>query len=289
VTSEFAGKGVNVTKALWVGGVGSLAVVPVSSLDVPGLSGETSLVPSLVEKPVRVSITVLEDTGQTTKINDSPPPLSAAEWSSLADTAVKTCVTEEPVWFLLAGTMPTLSDGTALHLEALFAQIASTGTHLALDTSGDALRHLSALGLPDVIKPNAVELAECVGRSIVTFGDALDAAHEVVRGGVGTVLVSLGPDGMLGIRATTTVHAWTDPVVVRNTIGAGDASVAGFLAHAVAHPDDLIGAVKNAVAWGAHKVQQWGSQLKDLNDLPPVHHTTSPEVTRTLAEPGILP
>jgi len=39
-----------------------------------------------------------------------------------------------------------------------------------------------------------------------------------------------------------------------NTTGAGDASLAGFLAHSVASPDDFVGALANAVAWGSAKV-----------------------------------
>ena len=54
----------------------------------------------------------------------------------------------------------------------------AAGARIALDTSGPAL--LAALReRPDVVKPNAEELAEAVGRPLATVGDAVKAAEEL--------------------------------------------------------------------------------------------------------------
>jgi len=158
---------------------------------------------------------------------------------------------------------------------------------VGLDTSGAPLLDMARRGLPDVIKPNAPELAECVGRPLLTLGDVVDAATEVQQWGVGTVLVSLGPDGMVGVSSTGVVHAHTSPVTVRNTIGAGDASVAGFLSHLVDHPGEFAEAVAQGVAWGALKVQDVSSQLQSVEGLPEVSLTDSPERDTALREPGL--
>ena len=287
VTSEFAGKGVNVSRALAIGDVASLAVVPLSSHDEQSISGDSMIVASPMEAPVRISITLAEDDGRTTKINEFPPALSPSQWQSLQETTLA-CVREHsPTWLLIAGTMPAVTDSSSLEWAEVISQARAAGCSIAVDTSGEALRRAAAAGLPDVIKPNAPELAECVGRSLHTLGDVVEAAREVMGWGVGTVLVSLGRDGMLGINATTIVHASSGPVVVANTIGAGDASVAGFLAQTLITPEDLSACVANAVAWGGAKVAQPGSQLTHLTNAPEVV-TAPPELSCVLDEPGVL-
>jgi 1-phosphofructokinase len=189
-------------------------------------------------------------------------------------------------WLLVAGTIPTTSSGTPQVLSSLLKEASELGCQVALDTSGPALLESARGGIPDFIKPNASELAECVSRPITKLGDVIDAGQEIAGWGVGMVVVSLGPDGIVGITAKGAVHSWTTPLKVLNTIGAGDASVAGFLAHQVSHPGDLAGAVSQAVAWGAQKVQQAGSQLETLASLPAVHSTQAPDRSLTLTEPG---
>jgi len=288
VSAEFAGKGVNVSRGLGVAGISSLAVVPLSHNDQLNWAQDTMLVPSLVPGSVRVSITVTEDDGRTTKINEYPPALATSDWQALQETTLRVVSENNPSWLLIAGTMPLTAEGTALDLTDLCHGARELGCSIAIDTSGVSLANVARAGLPDVIKPNTPELAECVQRSLHTLGDVLDAALEVVAWGVSTVLVSLGGDGMVGVSATQAVHSWTNPVRVANTIGAGDASVAGFLAQSLEQPANLGAAVANAVAWGAHKVQQPSSQLHNLENLPEVFSSTSPDRSRNLDELGLV-
>jgi len=286
VRSEFAGKGVNVTKALALAGISSRAVVPLSGPDHQMVEGDELIITSPVQGTVRVCITVTEEGGRTTKINQSPSALSPEEWENLVALTLDAVAEHSTPWLVIAGTIPLSRDGSLLSPQALFTKAQSHGCQVALDTSGVALQLAARSGVPALIKPNAEELAECVGRSLVTLGDVIDAGQEVVSWGVDHVIVSLGPDGIVGVSRDHHVHAWTDPVVVRNTIGAGDASVAGFLSHIVEHPQDLAGAVAQAVAWGAQKVQQAGSQLQNLKDLPRSYVSERPERAQVLQEPG---
>src|SRR5918998_977489 len=82
---------------------------------------------------------------------------------------------------------------------------------------------------PDLIKPNAEELAELVGRPLRRLGDVVEACTEIRKRGVATVLVSLGGDGALLVNADEVLHGWAPPVKVRSTVGAGDSTLAGFL------------------------------------------------------------
>lgn len=286
--AEFAGKGVNVTQALVLGGVPSQAIAPLTATDLAQWSGASFLLGSPSSQSVRNNITILEPDGRTTKINEAAPALSEPEWDALQSLAVAEVKLNNAAWLLVAGTIPTASSGTPHALSSLLKEASGVGCQVALDTSGPALLESARAGIPDFIKPNASELAECVSRPMTTLGDVIDAGQEIASWGVDMVVVSLGPDGIVGMSATGAVHAWTEPLEVLNTIGAGDASVAGFLAHQVSHPGDLAGAVSQAVAWGAQKVQQAGSQLENLTSLPAVHSTHSPDRSWKLAEPGRL-
>lgn len=287
VHSEIAGKGVNVSTNLNVADVASIAVVPLSPEDSAGIES-TLLVAHPISQRVRVNITVLEDGGRTTKINEKAPALTSSEWASLVDTTLALGRANEASWILLAGTMPPCSNAPSLSLEELFSRAHQDGMLVGLDTSGTPLLNLARSGLPDLIKPNAPELAECVGRSLRTLGDVVAAAQEVHEWGVTHVLVSLGPDGMVGVSSSEVVHASTPPVAVRSTIGAGDASVAGFLSRFVSHPDEFSKSVGTAVAWGALKVQEVSSQLHSVEGLPEASITTSPDLTHALREPGLI-
>jgi len=285
--AELAGKGVNVSSGLVLSGIPSLAVVPLTREEA-STTDHKIIHAHTVSHPLRVNITVLDDDGRTTKVNEQAPPLTTANWAGLVGTTLSLAREHHSPWILLAGTIPGSAEGTALDLQTLFESAHSEGVLVGLDTSGAPLLELARAGLPDVIKPNAPELAECVGRPLLTLGDVVEAAQEVHQWGVTHVLVSLGPDGMVGVSSAGVVHASTEPVTVRNTIGAGDASVAGFLSHVVAHPEEFAHAVARGVAWGALKVQEVSSQLQSLEGLPDVTLTDSPERGRVLLEPGVI-
>ena len=83
---------------------------------------------------------------------------------------------------------------------------------------------------PQLVKPNARESAEVTGRPIETVGDVTTAAELLRAQGLGTVLVSLGRDGAVLVDGNGALHGRTAAVDVINTVGAGDAFLAGYLA-----------------------------------------------------------
>ena len=87
---------------------------------------------------------------------------------------------------------------------------ASTDIQVCIDASGPPLVAAVDAG-PDLIKPNAEELAELVGRPLRRLGDVVDACAEVRKRGVATVLVSLGGDGALLVNADEVLHGWAPP------------------------------------------------------------------------------
>ncbi|MGW1518515.1 1-phosphofructokinase [Streptomyces sp. NPDC002287] len=259
------GKGVNVSRALTAAGHRTRAVLPLG-----GFSGQ--LLSDLLRRQgievaaveiggdTRINVSIAEDRGKLTKINAVGPELSAAEAAALLALVRDDCTGADADWLACCGSLPRgLVPGWYAEL---VAQAHSGGARIAVDTSGPAL--LAALPAhPDVVKPNREELAEAVGRPVATVGDAVDAAGELRARGARQVLTSLGADGMLLISEEGSWYGSAPVAAVRSDVGAGDASLAGFLGAGGTGP----GALAAALAHGAAAVQLPGSVMPTPADL----------------------
>ncbi|MFB7647090.1 1-phosphofructokinase [Streptomyces sp. NPDC056084] len=278
------GKGVNVSRAVAAAGHRTVAVMPLGGApgalvaELLGAEG-IEVAPVPVAGHTRSNISVAEPDGTLTKINAPGPELSAAESELLLDTVREHSGRAD--WIACCGSLPR---GLAPQWYAdLVARAHAAGAKVALDTSGPSL--IAALReRPDVVKPNAEELAHAVGRPLATIGDAVKAAEEVRELGAGAVLASLGADGQLLVTAAGTYFASAPVATVRSNVGAGDASLAGFLAAGGEGP----GALAAAVAHGAAAVQLPGSVMPTPGDLDPASVTVTDAVPldRPLTEPA---
>jgi 1-phosphofructokinase len=277
------GKGVNVSRAVSAAGQRTVAVLPLGGapgalvadlLDAQGI--EVAPVP--VAGATRSNIALAESDGVLTKINAPGPELSAAEQESLLETV--RAQSRDADWIACCGSLPR---GLAPEWYAeLVARAHAVGARIALDTSGPAL--LAALReRPDVVKPNAEELAEAVGRPLSTVGDAVKAAEELREMGARAVLASLGADGQLLVDGSGIWFGSARVDAVRSNVGAGDSSLAGFLIAGGNGPE----ALASAVAHGAAAVQLPGSVMPTPSDLDPtaVTVTTAVPADRVLKEP----
>lgn len=277
------GKGVNVSRAVAAAGWRTVAVLPLGGapgalvadlLDAQGI--EVAPVP--VAGATRSNIALAESDGVLTKINAPGPELSADEQELLLDTVREQ--SRDADWIACCGSLPR---GLAPSWYAdVVARAHAGGARIALDTSGRAL--LEALReQPDVVKPNAEELAEAVGRPLATVGDALKAAEELRGMGARAVLASLGADGQLLVGDEGAWFASARVDTVRSNVGAGDSSLAGFLIAGGSGPR----ALASAVAHGAAAVQLPGSVMPTPADLDPASVTVTDRVPvdRELTEP----
>ena len=88
VGEELAGKGINVSRGLFLAGIEAPGVVPIGNSD-PGVLARTGsdgmLLPLWVDGTLRVSTTIVEHNGPTTKVNESPRPLSEQDWNAIVE------------------------------------------------------------------------------------------------------------------------------------------------------------------------------------------------------------
>jgi 1-phosphofructokinase len=270
-TSEPGGKGVNVARALALAGLDTLAVLPTSDDDpmVAALRAAGVTFRSVpVGGVVRTNLAITEADGTTTKLNEPGAPLDADALDAL--TRAVLAHAETASWIVLSGSLPP---GVPDHWYAdVVARLASAPCQVAVDTSErplDALAAAFGTAAPDLIKPNAEELAGLVGASpeelerAAAQGDpapVIHAANQLIERGAKTILVTLGAAGAVLVDPTGSWMAAPPPTTPRSTVGAGDSSLAGYVRAAVggAEPPRRL---QMAVAYGSAAAALPGSAL----------------------------
>lgn len=290
---EISGKGVNVARAIELAGQPVSAVLVLGELDGPLVAGSGfAHVLRAVTVPgrTRLNTTITDANGRTTKVNQASIPLSREHWNALCETALAEVERLDADWLVLCGSLPPLAEtGELVPLLELIDQAAATGTRIAVDTSGAALDlvagHLEHVAL---LKPNTHELAEVVGRDLLSVGDVIAAAQELRDRGVEAVYVSMGEDGALGVAEQGVWWARAKAPRVVNSAGAGDASLAGFLANALGNSRelDLPAALTAAASWGALAVSQATTLLSEPGNAPVADLIASPDPGRLLLDPA---
>src|SRR6478672_8202812 len=167
VTTEPGGKGVNVARALTQAGLDAVAVLPAPTTDPLVTALSASEVPFRcvpTAGAVRTNLAITEHDGTTTKLNEPGAALDAAALDALTRSVAASA--ESAAWVVLSGSLPPgVPDGWYADVVALLAQYPC---RVAIDTSDGPLAALVASfdqAAPDLIKPNAEELAGVLGYS----------------------------------------------------------------------------------------------------------------------------
>jgi 1-phosphofructokinase len=261
--AEPSGKGVNVSLALHAHQHPTTAVLPIGGVSGAQLAqmltrSGLAFRPVPVSGMIRSNVSLAEPDGTVTKINESGPSLTGAEVRALHDAALT--ASSGATWLAVCGSLP---EGVG---DDFYSGLVRAARHLglkvALDTSGVALGWAIQAG-PDLIKPNAEELAEATGRTLATLGDAVEAAQQLRRAGARAVLASLGADGAILVDRDGVVHGEAPVARPVSTVGAGDAMLAGFLSAGGTGPAALAAGLQ----WAAAAVQHPGTVLTTTHGL----------------------
>jgi 1-phosphofructokinase len=273
MTSQAGGKGVNISRAAVAAGLATIAVLPartddpfVRELEAVGIDCR----PSLPAGDIRVNLTLTEPDGTTTKLNGPGAPVDAAHLDDLADTLVRNAA--GGAWTVLAGSLPP--DAPNGYYADLVARLRGI-SRVAVDTSE---RPLAALvddlpgAAPDLLKPNAEELASVTGTDAAQLETdpavTAKAARTLVDRGVGAVLATLGGRGAVLVDADGAWYAPPPPTTVVSTVGAGDCTLFGYLLaeqRGLSAPDRLA----LAVAYGSAAAGLPGTTIPGPDDLHP--------------------
>jgi len=256
-----AGKGVNVSRCLASLGVPSVVAGLVGARELPlfrasfkGTQAKVKLVP--VAQPTRTNTTILDpELGTDTHIREAGPTVARREIAALRARLDGLASPDAVVVF--CGSLPP--GMTADDVAALVVACQAKGAQVAADLNGPQLG-VAVAARPLLIKPNVEELGELLGRDLrqAPEGELLDAARSVADR-VGSVLLTRGRQGAIAVRGRIAGNPQGEAAACtaeipspRNTVGCGDAFLAGYLAglwRGLAADDCL----RQAVACGAAK------------------------------------
>ena len=254
------GKGINVSKVVRELGAKTVAIALLG-----GHTG-TMLRNMLVE--LGIECKVLEVEGETrtnlkikdpalktnTDINEPGPEVTDEQLRGMLDGLVSEVGGGDIV--VLSGSLPR--GAAADTYKVWVAALKKTGAKVYLDADGDKLvRGIEAK--PDLIKPNEIELGAMMGRTLDADEKIVEAARELIDGGLDRVMVSMGGAGALYVARDVTIKANPVKVPVGSTVGAGD-SVVAALAYAQDKGLGLEDTMRLAMATGAANVMQSGTQ-----------------------------
>ena len=159
-----------------------------------------------------------------------------------------------------------LPDGTdKASLIAFIRELAENGVKSVIDSKSFTLSDLVEAG-PWLIKPNEEEIADYAGVTADGEESAAKIAKTLCDKGIENVMISLGGKGAVLACKDGTFAANAPDVKVISTIGAGDSSIAGFIA-AYARGENSAESLRTAMIYGTAACMREGTLPPDAKDL----------------------
>ncbi|MBD3689708.1 hexose kinase [Nanchangia anserum] len=279
---EPGGKGLNVAAVARESGSTVCAIVPLGPDDPLGDLADVPVRAVAIDQQVRTNIAVIDADGETTKINEAGPAFTPEHVDALLEAIREEARHARCV--VLAGSLPTGVDDD-FYIRAVTAiRHDAPDVLVAVDTSDRPLMRLAESlpdAAPDIVKPNAKELAQMVGADpdameaaadAGNFAPVIEAARGLVARGIDTVVATLGGAGAIAVTAEEAWHATAPDVPVRSTVGAGDASLTGYLLSRLRN-DDVATCLAHACAYGSAAAALPGTGRPRPTDIRPDEST----------------
>ena len=248
VTSrEAGGKGVNISRALCAGGIPNTAIIVLGRDNGEEFkqgvknAGVSAL---YLERPgrIRENLTLHCDGQPETRISFSGFSVEA----DMLQEVLELMSVDESTYVTFTGRV---SAGIPKASVISFLQtLKSRGAKLILDSKSLTPEDIFTIK-PWLIKPNQEEIGEYTGCSVQTLAEAAQSAKVFSDAGVENVMVSMGEQGAVLLTENKIYTAVPPRVQAVSTIGAGDSTVAGFIA-AASTGEAPAQCLKTAVAYG---------------------------------------
>ena len=170
----------------------------------------------------RINIKLKAD--EETEINGQGPDISPAALDALFEKLDKLKAGDVLV---LAGSIPNTLPADSY--ERILGRLEGKGVLTGVDATGTLLKNVLHYH-PFLIKPNKSELGGLFGVEIRSKDEIAQYARELQKLGARNVLVSMAGEGAWMLTETGEIYSCEAPKgKVKNSVGAGDSMVAGFL------------------------------------------------------------
>ena len=228
----FGGKGINVSIVLRELGVDSKALGFTA-----GFTGE-AIEKGLADMGIDTDFVRLENgnsrinvkikSEEETELNGQGPDIDDDAVAALFE---KLEALRDGDTLVLAGSIPSSLPSDIY--ERILAKLAGRDIRTVVDATKDLLLNVLKYK-PYLVKPNNHELEEMFGVTLKTIGEIEEYARKLKDMGARNVLVSMAGDGALLLDQSGRTHVCgVCRGTVKNSVGAGDSMVAGFLAGSV--------------------------------------------------------
>ena len=225
----YGGKGINVSAVLSELGIRSKALGFIAGFTGEAIEKgvrEMGIDTDFVKLPdgnSRINVKIKADT--ETELNGQGPHITQSDLTALFSRLTKVRSGDT---LILAGSIPpSLPNDT---YERILRAVSGRFVRTVVDASGDLLLNVLKYK-PFLIKPNHIELGELFHKTLSEEKDILAHAKLLCDMGAQNVLVSMAGDGAILLEGDGTVHrCGVCRGTVRNSVGAGDSMLAGFIA-----------------------------------------------------------
>ncbi len=259
---EAGGKGVNISRALTVNGIPNTAFIALGRQNSSAFEG------ALLEYGIRYSgifhkgkirenITIHSEGMEETRLSfngeiTDDNLMDEAEYLVLSDCDADTVL-------VLSGRIP--KGITVERVKLFLAAVKETGARIVIDSNSFTVADYLAVR-PFLIKPNQEEISRYTGRTVDSLEAAEQIANDLAKSGIENVMVSMGGKGLAyaGNEGHFSIPEYK--INVLSTTGAGDSTVAGFLA-GLYRGYSMTDTVKLAFAFGTASCMRRGT-------LPPL-------------------
>lgn len=225
----FGGKGINVSIVLKELGITSKALGFVA-----GFTG-AAIEQGIAEKGIETDFVHLDNgfsrinvkikSGSETELNGQGPAIDDKALGALFG---KLDNLSDGDTIVLAGSIPDSMPSDSY--EKILEHLAGKKIRTVVDATKDLLMNVLKYR-PFLIKPNNHELGEMFGVTLKTNDEIAEYARRLKSMGARNVLVSMAGDGALLLDEDGRIHiCGVCKGTVRNSVGAGDSMVAGFIA-----------------------------------------------------------
>lgn len=225
----FGGKGINVSFVLHELGLPSKALGFVAGFTGAAIEAgiqEQGIATDFVHLDSGFSrINVKIKSSEETELNGQGPNISEA---AVAELFEKLNQLQDGDVLILAGSIPNTMPADSY--EKILAHLSDQKIKVVVDATKDLLLNVLPYH-PFLIKPNNHELGELFGVTLHSIEEIATYAKKLQEMGAQNVLISMAGDGALLIDETGKQHVCgVCKGTVKNSVGAGDSMVAGFVA-----------------------------------------------------------
>lgn len=241
------GKGINVSRVLKNSGTDSVALGFVGgftgefiNLTLNNLGIHTDFIKVKEDSRINVKIKSVDETD----INADGPYIEKEALNLLLDKLNK--LKDDDILVLAGKIQSSLPDNLYSEIQEI---VNKNNVKVVVDTSGKALLE-SVKKKPFLIKPNNFEIEEAFNIKIKDKNELIDYGKKLNTMGAENVIISLAGDGALLINNSGVFFGNAPKGEVKNSVGAGDSLVAGFL-HEYSKSKNILDSFKRGIATGS--------------------------------------